>query len=87
MRKSRIGSALAMAAMALGLMSPQASSPVQKQAARSEAPRVTRNQTRRTLRSYYGDPMMYARSITTTRTTAQHKRQARRARNIKRNKR
>jgi hypothetical protein len=87
MRTSRIGSALAMAAMAIGLMSPQAAPPVQKQAARSESPRVTPNQKRRTLRSYFGDPMMYARSVTTTRTTAQQKRQARKARNVKRNKR
>ena len=88
MRKSRIGSALAMAAMALGLMSPQTATPVQKQAARSEAPRVTPNQKRRKFRSYFeANTMMYARHVTSTRTTAQHKRQARKARNVARNKR
>lgn len=83
MRKSRFAAALAVAAMGMGLASPQAAQPVQKQAARSESPRVTKNQKRRTLRSFFEAPMLYGRTVTSTRTVAQDKRQAKKRKNRK----
>lgn len=81
MRRSILATGLAMAAMGVGLASPHAAQPVQKQAARSESPRVTRNQKRRTLRSYFTPAMFYATHVTSTRTVAQDKRAAKKRRN------
>jgi len=83
MKKSLLGAGLAAAAMSIGLASPQAAQPVTKQAARSESPRVTPNRKRRTLRSYFEAPMLYGRHVTSTRTVAQDKRQAKKRRNRK----
>ncbi|WVR18319.1 hypothetical protein y223_00039 [Bordetella phage PY223] len=84
MRKSLLGVGLAAAAMGMGMASSQAApaqQPVQKQAARSESPRVEQKRKRRTLRSYFEAPMLYASHMTSARTVAQDKRRARKRKN------